>query len=493
MHPSNGKRSASSIAGNLIEPSALRSWRLPRNLVALGLVSLFNDASSEIIYPLLPLFLTGTLGANKQFVGLIEGITESASSLLKLPAGWLSDRFRRRKRLVVFGYGLASLARPLLALTTAAWQVLGLRFIDRVGKGLRSAPRDALIADTVSPENRGLAFGFHRAMDHAGAIIGGVASWWLVSLFAGSFRSVFWAAAVPAFVALLILALAVSDVRQGDKETRRVGERESGRAGERGRHGNKDHFLPLSHSPTPPLSHSPTLPLPHSPTLPLSHSPTLPLSHSPTLPLSHPPAPPLSHSSPPRLPLLDSNFKRYLGVLLLFTLGNSSDAFLLLRAEQLGVGVAVIPLLWAVLHVSKSLSSIIGGGLSDRLGRKRLIVSGWIVYAAIYSGFAFSSTQTGMWLLFIIYGFYFGLTEGVEKAFVADLARPERRGTAFGFYNLVIGIGALPASLMTGALWDRFGAATALMIGAGLSLLAAVLLTVAIRESNSSSEKRVLQ
>jgi MFS family permease len=418
--------------------SATGQARLPRNVIALGLVSLFNDASSEIIYPLLPLFLASTLGASMRFIGLIEGVTESASSLLKYPAGWLSDRIGKRKALVVFGYGLAAAVRPLLALTGAAWQVLGLRFIDRIGKGVRSAPRDALIADSAAVERRGLAFGFHRAMDHAGAIIGALASWWLITLFAGDYRSVFWAATAPAFVALLILIFAVREAG--------AGERGSGGAGE---------------------------PATSSPALPLSRSPALPLSRSPS----------------PRFSVFDNNFKRYLGVLLLFTLGNSSDAFLLLRAQQCcgdGVSVAMIPMLWAALHVSKTVSSVIGGGLSDRFGRKRLIISGWIVYAAIYFGFAVASTQPEMWSLFIVYGVYFGLTEGVEKALVADLTPADLRGTAFGLYNLVIGIGALPASLMLGALWDRFGATAALMTGAGLSLLAAVLLALAVRESNSS-------
>jgi MFS family permease len=415
-----------------MEIQAPRRPRLSRNVIALGLVSLFNDASSEIIYPLLPLFLTATLGASAQFIGLIEGLTESASSLLKLPAGYLSDRVGRRKALVVFGYGLASAVRPLLAMATAAWQVLGLRFIDRIGKGVRSSPRDALIADSVGVERRGLAFGFHRAMDHAGAIIGAIASWWLMNLFAGDYRSVFWAAALPALVGLLILILIVRDTPPSDK----VAE---------GQH-EKDAI---------------------SPPLPLSSSPPLPLSSSP-------------------LHLIDRNFKRYLGVLLLFTLGNSSDVFLLLRAQQEGVAAAMIPMLWAVLHASKTVSSIIGGGLSDRFGRKRLIISGWIVYAAIYFGFAIASTQAAIWLLFIIYGIYFGLTEGVEKALVADLTYSELRGTAFGLYNLVIGIGALPASLIMGALWDHFGATTALATGAALSLLAAILLSIAVRESNSS-------
>lgn len=403
------------------EAAPIRFWQLPRNVVALGLVSLFNDASSEIIYPLLPLFLTGTLGASAQLLGLIEGVTESASSLLKLPAGWLADRVGRRKWLIVFGYGLASAVRPLLALTGTAWQVLSLRFIDRLGKGIRSAPRDALLAASINPARRGLAFGFHRAMDHAGALIGALLSAWLVSLFAGNYRYVFWAAWLPALAALLILIFAVREKGRTDGQTDR--RRELAQAS----------------------SH-----LPVSPSL--------------------------------RLSIFDANFKKYLAVLLLFTLGNASDAFLLLRAEQLGVEVVLIPLLWAALHVSKIVSSLIGGGLSDRYGRKRLIVGGWLVYAAIYLGFAYATTTMEVWGLFILYGVYFGLTEGVEKALVADLTAPAWRGTAYGFYNLVIGLGALPASLLTGFLWMRFGAAVALGLGAGLSLLAALLLMSLVAE-----------
>lgn len=205
--------------------------------------------------------------------------------------------------------------------------------------------------------------------------------------------------------------------------------------------------------------------------------------------LSIPPSlrPSLSPSLPLSLSDFDNNFKKYLGVLLLFTLGNSSDAFLLLRARQTGLSEAMIPLLWAALHVSKSLSSIAGGGLSDRFGRKRLIIGGWLVYAAIYAGFAFAATHQEIWLLFIFYGVYFGLTEGVEKAFVADLTPAESRGAAFGLYNLVIGVGAAPASLMMGLLWDRFGAVVALLTGVALSLTAVFLLMILVREADQSA------
>jgi MFS family permease len=381
---------------------------LPRTVIALGLVSLCNDASSEIIYPLLPLFITSTLGASLTFVGLVEGLAESTASLLKLPAGWWSDRLPKRKGAVVVGYGLASLIRPLLALTTAAWQVLGLRFVDRIGKGIRSAPRDAMIADAAPAAARGLAFGFHRAMDHAGAIVGALLAAGLVALFHTDYRRVFWAATVPALLGLLTLLFFV---REPPHEVAQ---------------------------PKPPVK----------------------------LDLS----------------IFNANFKQFLAALLVFTLSNSSDAFLLLRAEQCGLRPAQIPLLWALLHVSKTVSSVIGGGLSDRFGRQTLIVSGWLLYAAIYLGFALASTSATMWVLFALYGVYFGLCEGAEKALIADLATPETRGTAFGFYHLVIGLGALPASLLLGVLWQRYGAEFALLTSAVISLAAVALLAFFVTE-----------
>lgn len=398
-------------------PSALRISWLPRNVIALGLVSLFNDASSEIIYPLLPLFITSMLGASVVAVGLIEGVAESTSSLLKLFAGWLSDRLGHRKVLVVAGYGTASLIRPLLALAASAWQVLGLRFIDRIGKGIRSSPRDAMIADAAHEDQRGLAFGFHRAMDHTGAIVGSLAGAWLVMIFESDYRRVFWMAAIPALAGLLILIFAVREQKAPDEIA--------------------------GAAPEPPLAGF----------------------HWATF-------------SP--------EFKKFLGILLLFTLSCSSDAFLLLRAQQSGISAAMIPVLWALLHLTKALSSLIGGGLSDRLGRRPVIISGWVLYAAIYCGFAFSSTGAAMWTLFAIYGFYFGLTEGVEKAMVTDLVARAQRGTAFGLYNLVIGITALPASLILGLLWQRFGAETALLSSAVVSLIAAGLL-MTVRSGQSVS------
>jgi MFS family permease len=396
-----------------------RYRRLPRNVFAIGFVSLLNDASSEIIYPLLPVFLFLTLGASPGVIGLIEGTAESISSLLKLFAGYFSDKRGKRKIFVVFGYSLASLARPLLAFATNWYQVLAIRLTDRVGKGIRSAPRDAMIADTVRVEERGLAFGFHRAMDHAGAVVGPLIGYVLVLLFAvnrnsptaAEFTKIFIAASVPALAAVIVAVLYV-------------------REAPRKKHLNDANGI-----------------------------------------------------KPVRLSLrgFDSNFKRFLFIVALFTLSNSSDAFLLLRARTAGVSVVAIPLLWAMLHLSKVVSSLFGGHLSDILGRRRLIVSGWILYAAVYSGFAFVSNPVSVWVLFLIYGIYFGLAEGAEKALVADLVRPEQRGTAYGLYNLAFGITVLPASLLMGALWDWRGPTTAFLVTGLLGATAALLLLTMVK------------
>lgn len=400
-----------------------RCARLPRNVYAIGFVSLLNDASSEIIYPFLPIFLSMSLGASPQVIGLIEGAAESVSSILKLFAGYISDRLGRRKALVVFGYGLASVARVLLAFVTSWPQALAARISDRVGKGIRGAPRDALIADTVEPEERGVAFGFHRAMDHSGAVIGpliGFALVWLIARIPATptrieFEWVFIFAAIPALLSVVVAAVFVRDVKRPE------------------------------------------------------HAAGKP-AHAPRLSLRG----------------FDSNFVLFLVLVAVFTLSNSSDAFLLLRAQQAGIQTEMLPLLWAALHVMKVLSSIVGGDLSDRLGRKRLIVAGWLLYAAVYAGFAFVTGALSVWTLFLIYGIYFGLAEGAEKALVADLVRPEQRGTAYGLYNLAFGITVLPASVMMGALWTLGGPQLAFLMSAGLGASAAIAL-VGVRVTPSSA------
>ncbi|MGE3467289.1 MAG: MFS transporter, partial [Pyrinomonadaceae bacterium] len=375
-----------------------RYVRLPRNVLALSLVAFLNDTSSEIIYPLLPAFLALSLGASPFAIGLIEGFAESVASLLKLVSGYLSDRFHSRKLPVFLGYSLTAIMRPVLAFASTWPQVLVVRMGDRIGKGIRGAPRDALIAEGVPIHERGFAFGFNRAADHLGAVFGPIAGFVLLSIFAvnaanptvSEYQQVFLFASVPVVVGLLVIAFFVKE---------------------------------------PP--HPADEPRPKPPSLSLAG--------------------------------FDGNFKRFLIVVALFTLSNSTDAFLLLRAADSGVSPVVLPLLWMTLHLSKVVSSLIGGHLSDKFGRKTLIISGWAVYAIVYAGFAFVDSAWQCWLLFIVYGTYFGMTEGVEKAFVADMVPEYKRGTAYGLYNLAFGITVFPASLLFGLVWTNFGASTAFL------------------------------
>ncbi|MCA1566510.1 MAG: MFS transporter [Acidobacteria bacterium] len=434
---------------------------LPRNVLVISLVSFLNDASSEIIYPLLPAFLAGALGASYVVIGLIEGGAESVSSFLKLFAGYFSDRSGRRKAPVVFGYALASIVRPILGFATSWPQVFALRFADRVGKGIRSAPRDAMIADSAAPHERGLAFGFHRAMDHFGAVVGPLLAYLLVAFIAsdgdaislGEYRLIFFAASVPALAAVLVAAFAIRETRK-DREDGLESRRAEGERADalRAKRGDAARGVAVTTDASAPAA---------------------------------PPAaaPPAVAPKPPRFSLrgFDGNFKRFLLILALFTLSNSSDAFLLLRAREVGISASNLPLLWAALHGIKVLSSLVGGDLSDRLGRKTLIVSGWLFYAAVYLGFAFVSTAGGAWALFLIYGIYFGLVEGAEKALVADLVPADKRGTAYGLYNLAFSITVWPASLLMGALWSWRGASVAFMASACVGVLAALALATTIR------------
>jgi MFS family permease len=380
--------------------------RLPAAVRSLGWVSLLTDASSEMIYPLLPSFLLGVLRAEPSFVGMIEGLAESTASLLKVASGWLADRVPRRKPLIVTGYALSSLARPLVAVATASWHVLAIRLADRIGKGVRGAPRDALLAEVTAPGERGRAFGFQRAMDHAGAVVGPLVASGL--LFLGcDLRVVFGLAAVPALLSVLVLVFGLRE----DAARRSV---------------------PAAAAPG---------------------------GASPWTPA----------------------FRRYLAALGLFTLGNSSDAFLLLRAQEAGVSLTALPLLWTVHHVVKAVGSTHGGALSDRVGRKTVIVAGWVVYAAAYAGLALAREAWQVWALFAVYGLFHALTEGSERALVADLAAADARGRAFGAYYAVTGILLLPASLLTGALWQRFGPAAALLTGSALALSASGALAAGVR------------
>lgn len=394
---------------------------LPPTVIALSIVSFLNDTSSEIIYPLLPAFLALTLGATPFAIGLIEGFAESVASILKLFAGYLSDKFGNRKFPVFLGYSLAAVVRPLLAFVTSWQQVLFVRMTDRIGKGIRGAPRDALLASTVDEDRRGIAFGFNRAADHLGAVVGPVVAFFLLTYLAvdpqtptaREYQQVFLFASIPVAIGLFVIVFFVREERR-----------------------------------------------------PLQNEDEIPIKFS--------------------LRAFDPNFRRFLGVIALFTLSNSTDAFLLLRAEQTGVPPAMLPLLWMVLHFSKVFSSIVGGDISDRVGRKTMIITGWIVYAVVYAGFAFADAAWHAWVLFIVYGFYFGLTESVEKALVADLVIDEKRGTAFGFYNLAYGITVFPASLIFGFVWSQFGASAAFLMSAAISIVAAALL-LTVRQQRSEA------
>jgi MFS family permease len=379
--------------------SALR--HLPPTVWLLGLVSLFNDSASELVYPLVPLYLASVLMAGPKALGIIEGVAEASGSILKLVAGVLADRVRTSKRWVVGGYGLAALARPLLALAGSWPVVLVLRLVDRAGKGLRTAPRDAMLALAVDSKRRGLAFGLHRAMDNAGAVVGPLAAAGLLALHL-SIREILLWTLVPGAVTLA-LALAIREPAR--EQTLRAA------------------------------------------------------SFSWTL-RDFPPA-----------------FRRYLLVLALFTLGNSSNMFLLLRARDMGVPEYQVPILWALVALVASIFSTPLSALSDRLGRPRLIIAGWTVYGVFYLALGLNGSMLWLlWPLFGIYGLFLAATEGAEKALVADLAPPALLGTAYGWFNLTAGIMLLPASFLFGWLWQTLNPLTAFAFGAACALLASLLL-----------------
>ncbi|MBS1903329.1 MAG: MFS transporter [Bacteroidetes bacterium] len=386
--------------------------RLHPNIIWLGIASLFNDISGEIVTRALPLFLSATLGVSATIVGLIEGIADTTSSVLKLVSGWYSDRFRTRKGPTLFGYSLTAVARPLLFWTNTWVLPLVSRFLDRAGKGIRTAPRDALIADSVDSRNRGRAFGIQRTLDPLGAVIGALLAAAVAALFTSdsslsisrdTFKTLIIVASVPSVISVILLALFVRDVKLHGSS-----------GGSRQRANMRDGF--------------------------------------------------------------SSYFKRYLLILFVFSLGMSSDAFLLLRSSAAGLHPSEIFLLVALFNLVTTVSAYPAGLIADRLGKKRVIVLGWMLYGAIYLGFAVAESSSIVSLLFVLYGLYYGLTEGVEKAFVADLVPADRRGAAYGYFNMVIGLSALPASVGFGALWQVLGPAAAFSVGAGCAVLASVLL-----------------
>ncbi len=387
------------------EKSPLTETRttLPRTVRVLGLVSLLNDIASEMIFPLLPTFIVTVLGGSRTSLGLIEGVADSLASLLKLAAGHWSDQTGRRRRFILIGYSFTALLRPCLGLMTAVWQVGLARLLDRFGKGVRNAPRDALIADVTPADQRGRAFGFHRAMDHVGAAIGPLLATAFLWMWPGQLRVLFGLSVIPGLALLALLWFHL---------------RETG-------------------SPNPSANQE-----------------RLRLTLTP----------------------FDSRFRGFLAALILFTLGNSSDAFLLVRAGELGVPTVLLPVLWCVFHIAKSVGNWCLGGWVDRHGPRRMIVLGWFWYAVVYLLFAVATEVWHAWALFLLYAVFYALTEPAEKTFVANLVGPDRRGLAFGWFNFAIGIATLPASVLFGYLYDSGGSLTAFGTGAGLSLAASVVL-----------------
>jgi MFS family permease len=381
--------------------------RLPRNVKVLGAASLLNDIASEMIFPLLPNFLLMVLHGNRFYLGIIEGLADSLASFLKLWSGGKSDQAGRRKGFVVFGYSLAAVARPLIGVIVAPWQLLVLRAGDRIGKGVRTSPRDALIADSTDSSIRGCAFGFHRAMDHIGAAIGPLLAVGFLWFWPDHLRSLFLMTLLPGLLVILLVVLGLQDIRA-----------------------------------------------------------------------TEPPQEGLRLTLKP----FGRNFRLYLLALVVFTLGNSSDAFLLVRAGELGVPVALLPLLWCAFHVVKSSSNLLLGRAVDQFGPRPFILLGWFVYAGVYLAFALATTAWEAWALFLLYAVFYGLTEPAEKTLVANLVGGEHKGLAYGWYNFAIGIGTLPSSLMFGALYQVFGALVAFGWGGILAVVAVVLLT-GVRDS----------
>jgi len=407
-------------------------------------VSLATDAASEAIYPLLPFFLTQVLGAGAVSLGIVEGAAEAANSVLKILSGRMADRSRAKRPIVIAGYTLSSAVRPLIALAQNWMHVFTVRLVDRIGKGIRGAPRDAMLATWATPTTRGKVYGFHRAMDHAGAVVGPAVASLFLWFYPGEYRTLFALTIIPGAIAVLLIfyvredavepGYVVSAFRRtvdSSAESRTVSP--SGFLGPqkpRGGEGGRQDLPGVS-------GHSAGEPLPRQ-------------------------------------------LKLFMVVLTLFMLGNSTDAFLLLKLTDVAGGVQFVPLMWSSLHIVKAAVSIIGGSWSDRVGRRAVIAIGWLVYAAVYAGFAISSSLTALLAWFLFYGFYFGFAEGTEKALVADLAPPSRRGFAFGVYTAVQGLGALTASVVFGVIWSAAGPAAAFGFGAALALIATALLFVVV-------------
>jgi MFS family permease len=385
-----------------------------RNVGILGLAAFFTDVASEMVYPVLPFFLTAALGVGPAILGTIEGVADSAASLLRVASGWLSDRLHRRKALTIAGYGASAVGKALLPLATGWAAVLLARLVDRIGKGIRTAPRDALVVESATAETRGRAFGLHRALDTLGAVVGVAIAYVVLTSHPGAYAAVFVWALVPAVLGVLVLAL-VRDPRVLDAR--------------------------------PAFAERPRW-----------------------------------HTWPPAL-------RWFLVIALVFALGNSSNAFLLLRASTLGQAPTTSLLLYLVYNVVYAAVSYPAGRLSDRVGRRALLVAGYAIYAVVYVGVALLRGSQDAWLLwpaFAVYGLYAGLTDGIERAVVAELAPASARGTALGLHATIVGAALLPASLLAGALWERFGAAATFAFGGVIGAVAAVGMALVLRPARAS-------
>lgn len=382
-----------------------------KNVTVAGLVSFFMDVSSEMIYPLVPLFLANVLGANKSVIGFIEGIAESTASLLKVFSGWFSDRIRNRKWLMAAGYGISTLSRPFVALATGWQHVMSSRFIDRFGKGVRTAPRDAIIAESADRTHLGRAFGFHRAMDTMGAVVGPALAFFLLGILSNDYRKVFWLSMIPGVIAVLLIIFFITEKKK----------------------------VVAAHVDRPKLT--------------------------------------MKH--------FDWKFKFFVAIATLFAIGNSSDVFLILRAQQIGIPTVMIPVVYLLFNLVYSLSSIPAGIAADMFGRKRVILLGFILFAILYYGFAIAESITAIWFLFAFYGLFMGLTEGIQKAFLATIIPQDFKATAFGVYTTAVGIAMFPASLIGGWLWDNISPSATFYFGAITATLSAILFiifTVAIKQ-----------
>ncbi|MBU6432029.1 MAG: MFS transporter [Nitrospirae bacterium] len=378
----------------------MRPARIPRNVWVAGWVSFFMDVSSEMVYPLVPLFLSSTFGTNKSIIGLIEGIAEASASVLKLFSGVLADRFGRHKLLMGLGYGISTLSRPALALAAGWGLVLASRFVDRVGKGIRTAPRDAIIAASTPSARLGAAFGLHRAMDAAGAVVGPAVAILILALWETNYRLVFWLSILPGIVAVLLIAFYITP----DNREQKIGETVSW-----------------------------------------------------------------------SLRGFNRPFVQFLVVIGLFSLGNSSNAFLILKAQQGGMTPAWISVVYLVFNVAYALLSIPGGMLGDRFGRPWVIVWGFSLFALVYAGFALADNPWPIAVLFVLYGCYMGVTDGVQRAYLATLVSKQQMATGFGLYHMVVGLAILPASVVAGFLWDHISPSAPFWFGAGMAALAMLL------------------